>query len=382
MKCTFPITTLAVIFILLCGALSAERKPNFIIIFTDDQGYQDLGCFGHPTIKTPAIDKMAAEGIKLTSFYARHKCTPARACLLTGAINFRVGIYDIVHPHEKTGMTPEAVTIAELLENAGYTTACIGKWHLGHALGFLPTDQGFGYYYGVPGTNHGDSSNHGLPVKAGITFGDGLSMDDYKEDAGGKRGTRTILMRNDEVIEWPTDISTLTQRYTEEAIAFIKKNQEKPFFLYLAHSLPHLPYTVSEAFRGKSAHGMYGDIIEEIDWSTGQVLQAIKALGLDDNTLVIFTSDNGGDEKEDKTYKDHKGSCLPLRGWKGSNYEGGSRVPFVARWPGRIPAGISSDEMASIIDMLPTLASLAEVQVNTTQKVDGKNIWSLMSKLS
>lgn len=356
----------------------AHAKPNIIFIMTDDQGYGDLGCYGHPSIKTPNIDRMAEEGVRLGGFYARHKCTPARACLMTGAYNFRVGIKDIVHPHDNVGMCQEAATIPEVLKPQGYTSICIGKWHLGHALGYLPTDQGFDSYFGVPGTNHGDSMNHGLPVAKGFQPGGALTMEDYEKDAGGKKGERTILMRNQEVVEWPTDISRLTVRYTQEAVKFIKANQDKPFFLYLAHGTPHHPYTVSKEFRGKSAHGLYGDMIEEIDWSVGEVLKAVKELGLDENTLVIFTSDNGADGKPDKVH-DEKGSCLPLRDWKGSNYEGGSRVPFVARWPKRIPAGKEVDEIASLLDMLPTFAKLAGAEVDAPQKIDGKDIWGMLA---
>jgi arylsulfatase A len=271
------------------------------------------------------------------------------------------------------------VTIPELLKPQGYTSILIGKWHLGHAPGYLPTDQGFDAYFGVPGTNHGDSLNHGLPVAEGFQPGDGLTMEDYEKDAGGKKGTRTILMRDDKVIEWPTDISRLTTRYTQEAVKFIRRNREAPFFLYLAHGTPHHPYTVSQEFEGTSAHGRYGDMIEEIDWSVGEVSKALEKHGLDENTLVIFTSDNGADGKPDKEHPE-QGSCLPLRDWKSSNYEGGSRVPFVARWPGQLPAGETIDEMASLLDMLPTFAALAGAEVDTPQKIDGKDIWGMLAK--
>ena len=255
-------TTITIAVLLLLAGV-AHGKPNIIFIMTDDQGYGDLSCQGHPSIKTPNIDRMADQGMRLGEFYARHKCSPARACLLTGAYNFRVGVGDIVHPHENVGMCREAATIPEVLKPQGYTSMCIGKWHLGHAPGYLPTDQGFDSYFGVPGTNHGDSMNHGLPVAEDFQPGGGLSMEDYKQDAGGKRGTRTILMRNAEVVEWPTDVSRLATRYTQEAVRFIQENKDKPFFLYLAHGTPHHPYTVSKEFRGNSAHGLYGDTAGE-----------------------------------------------------------------------------------------------------------------------
>ena len=195
-----------------------------------------------------------------------------------------------------------------MLKPKGYTSALIGKWHLGHAVGYLPTDQGFDYYFGVPGTNHGDSLNHGLPVAKDFKPGGGLTMEDYKKDLKAKKGTRTILMRNAEVIEWPTDISRLTLRYTEEAVKFIKKIKPT-FFLFLAHSTPHHPYIVSKEFRGKSAHGLYGDMIEEIDWSTGQVINTLKDLGLDNNTIVIFSSDNGGDGKPNSMHPEKVPTC-------------------------------------------------------------------------
>ncbi len=369
--------TVAIAALLMLAGM-AHAKPNVVFIMTDDQGYGDLGCYGHPSIKTPNIDRMAEEGVRLGAFYARHKCSPARACLMTGAYNFRVGVDDIVHPHDNVGMCREAATIPEVLKPRGYTSMCIGKWHLGHAPGYLPTDQGFDSYFGVPGTNHGDSMNHGLPVATGFQPGGGLTMEDYKKDAGGKKGERTILMRNAEVVEWPTDISTLTVRYTQEAVQFIKENRGGPFFLYLAHGTPHHPYTVSKEFRGKSAHGLYGDMIEEIDWSVGEVLKAVKDAGIDGNTLVIFASDNGADSKPDKVHEE-KGPCLPLRDWKSSQHEGRSRVPFVARWPKQLPAGKKIDEMASLLDMLPTFAKLAGATVDTPQKIDGKDIWGMLA---
>lgn len=366
------------------GDKKAVKKelPNFIFIMTDDQGYGDLGCYGHPTIKTPNIDAMAGRGVRFTNFYARHKCSPARASLMSGAYNFRVGIGSIVYPHSSVGMCQETVTIPEVLKEKGYTSALVGKWHLGHAIGYLPTDQGFDSYFGVPGTNHGDSMNHGLPVADGFKPSGGLTMENYEADADkGTHGRSTILMRDDRVIEWPTDITQLTKRYTEESVKFIEKNKDKPFFLYLAHGTPHHPYTVDAEFRGKSAHGFYGDMIEEIDWSVGEILKALKENGLEKNTIVAFTSDNGADSKPDTKGNEEMGSNLPLRGWKGSSDEGGVRVPFIVTWPGTLPKGKETAEMATLMDILPTFAALAGIEPQTTQKLDGKDIFPIIQCL-
>jgi arylsulfatase A-like enzyme len=346
---------------------------------TDDQGYGDLGCYGHPTIKTPNIDKMAAEGVRFTDFMARHKCSPARASLMSGSFNFRVGVGSIVYPHSSVGMCQETVTIPEMLKEKGYVNALVGKWHLGHAIGYLPTDQGFDSYFGVPGTNHGDGMTHGLPVADGFKPGGGFTMEDYKADEGkGVHGRSTILMRNDKVIEWPTEITQLTKRYTHESVTFIKENKDKPFFLYLAHGTPHHPYTVDASFRGKSAHGLYGDMIEEIDWSVGEVLKALQENGLEKKTIVAFTSDNGADSKPDSNGYTETGSNLPLKGWKGSTDDGGCRVPFVVTWPGTLPEGKETGELASLLDILPTFAALAGIEPKTPQKIDGKNIFPIM----
>ena len=365
-----------------CSTGHARELPNFVFIMTDDQGYGDLGCYGHPTIRTPNIDAIAARGVRFTDFYARHKCSPARATLMSGAYNFRVGVGSIVYPHSSVGMCQETVTIPEMLKEKGYTSALVGKWHLGHAVGYLPMDQGFDSYFGVPGTNHGDAMNHGLPVVDGFKPGGGWTMEDYEADVNkGTHGRSTVLMRDDRVIEWPTDITQLTRRYTQESVQFIRKNKNKPFFLYIAHGTPHHPYTVDPSFRGKSAHGFYGDMIEEIDWSVGEVLKAVKENGLERKTIVAFTSDNGADAKADRHGNDEQGSNLPLKGWKGSSDEGGVRVPFVGTWPGTLPEGKETGAMASLMDMLPTFAGLAGIEPKTPQKIDGKDIFPLMQCL-
>ena len=379
--------TLTVLLLILATVSSrtagyASELPNFVFIMTDDQGYGDLSCYGHPTIRTPNIDSIAARGVRFTDFYARHKCSPARATLMSGAYNFRVGVGSIVYPHSSVGMCQETVTIPELLKEKGYTSALVGKWHLGHAVGYLPMDQGFDSYFGVPGTNHGDAMNHGLPVAEGFKPGGGLTMKDYEADADkGTHGRSTVLMRNDRVIEWPTDITQLTRRYTQESVRFIQDNQDKPFFLYIAHGTPHHPYTVDASFRGKSAHGLYGDMIEEIDWSVGEVLKTLKESDLEKKTIVVFTSDNGADSKPDRHGNQEKGSNLPLKGWKGSRDEGGVRVPFVVTWPGTLPEGKETGAMASLMDILPTFADLAGIEPKTPQKIDGKNIFPVMQCL-
>lgn len=331
------------------------EKPNFIVIFTDDQGYNDLGCFGSPLIKTPNLDRMASQGMRFTDFYASAPvCTPSRASLMTGCYAQRLSMADmpnaqgtleppatVLFPHSKCGLNADELTVAESLKQCGYATACIGKWHLGHLPPFLPTRHGFDYYYGIP------YSNDMVP---------------------------SPLMRNEEVIEEPAVQETLTERYTEEAVAFIKANQERPFFLYLPHNMPHTPLYVSPRFAGQSAGGLYGDVIECIDWGVGRILDTLKELGLDRDTLVVFTSDNGPwlVKGEDG------GFASPLRAGKGTTYEGGMRVPCIMRWPGRIPAGTTCSEVATTMDMMPTLTRLAGGSLPGDRVIDGKDIAPLM----
>jgi len=346
-----------------------DRKPNFIIIFTDDQGYQDLGCFGSPKIDTPQIDKMAAEGMRFTSFYSvAAVCTPSRAGLLTGCYPPRVGNLPVLFPRNNKGLHPEETTIAEMLDKAGYATACVGKWHLGHLPEFLPTSQGFDHYYGIPYSND-MSVDPNMEFAEDTKWREGASRDDLKT-----RKNRVPLMRDRKVIEYPCDQTTLTRRYTHEALEFINRNKNKPFFLYLAHTMPHVPLFASPEFKGKSDRGLYGDVIEEIDWGTGRIIERLKELGIDDHTLVVYTSDNGpwlGKGKDG-------GSALPLRGGKFSTWEGGFREPTVMWWPGRIPSGAVCDEVAATIDLLPTLARLSGAGL-PERAIDGKDIWPLMS---
>jgi len=325
----------------------SKRPPNLVVILVDDLGYQDLGCFGSPLISTPRIDRMAAEGTKFTSFYAQPVCTPSRAALLTGCYPMRVGLPQVLGANAKIGISDSEVTLAQLLKSCGYATACVGKWHLGHHAQFLPTKHGFDRYFGLPYSN--DMDKNGAPP--------------------------IPLMRDEKIIEQPADISTLTQRYTREAVSFIESNRDRPFFLYLPHTMVHVPLGASQAFKGKSKRGLYGDAAEEIDWSTGEILDTIRRLGLDDNTLVLFTSDNGP-----WLVKKYDGGCaLPLRDGKGTTYEGGVRVPCIVRWPGKVPAGAVCPEMVSEMDILPTFARLGGARVPTDRTVDGKDIWPLMS---
>jgi len=335
------------------AAPGSARKPNFVIIFTDDQGYQDLGCFGSPLIKTPNVDRMAAEGMKLTDFYvASPVCSPSRSALLTGCYPKRVGMHrGVLFPGSRTGLNPSEITIAELLKQQGYATCCIGKWHLGCLPEFLPTRQGFDSYLGVPYSN-----DMPTPTRDG--------------------GKGVVLLRDEKVLEHPTDLSTLTQRYTAEAVKFITANKDKPFFLYLPHTMPHTPLAVSGKFKGHNPQrGLYGDVIEEIDWSTGEILDAIRKLGLANDTLVIFTSDNGPWLIRGRD----GGSALPLRNGKGTTYEGGVREPCVVWWPGKVPPGRTCGELAATIDLLPTLAKLAGTKAPSDRVIDGRDIWPLLS---
>ena len=342
------------------AAAARGKKPNFIIFFTDDQGYNDVGCFGSPKIKTPRFDRMAKEGMKFTSFYAQPVCGPSRAALMTGCYPIRVAEpgnkknqHNILHPKE--------ITIAEVLKKAGYATALVGKWHLAggrraeYPPELMPNAQGFDYF-------------HGTPLHNGFT----------REVSA--RSFKTQIARNGKVIDDFVDqdeMDNLTQTYTKEALAFIKKNKDRPFFLYLAHNMPHVPLGASKAFRGKSKRGLFGDVIEELDWSMGRVLDTLKELGIDENTLVLFTSDNG--PWIEKHLGDYGGSADPLRGWKMSAWEGGPRVACIVRWPGKVPAGKTCDEITTTMDLMPTFARLAGTKEPADRIIDGRDIRDLMT---
>ena len=349
----------------LAVAAADAPKPNVVLIFIDDMGYGDIGPFGNTQWKTPHLDKLAAEGMKFTSFYATPVCSMSRACLLTGCYNVRVSVPGVYFPNIQKGLHPDEVTLAEIVKPQGYATMCIGKWHLGHRDEFLPTSQGFDAYFGIPYSNDMTIDPQHARLAGDCVFREGLTADDARSKTA---RNRVPLMRGREVIEYPADQSTLTQRYTQEAVTFIRANKDKPFFLYLPHTMVHYPLAASEAFRGKSGGGLIGDAIEELDWSVGQIMQTLGELKLDSRTLVIFTSDNGA----------AAGSSAPWRGKKGSIYEGGVREPCIMRWPGRIPAGTTCPQIAGNIDVLPTLASLVGTPLPQSRALDGRDISSLM----
>lgn len=334
-------------------------KPNFIVILCDNLGYGDIGCFGSTLNRTPNIDRMAAEGTRLTSFYSTSGvCTPSRASLMTGCYPRRVGLAStksdgaVLRPVSPHGLHPDEITIAEVLSDLGYATACIGKWHLGDQPVFLPTRQGFDHYFGIP------------------------YSDDMTRQPDRSHWPKLPLMRNEQVIEAPADRNTLTKRYTEEAMRFIKANRQRPFFLYLPHAMPgstNRPFA-SDSFRGKSANGPYGDSVEELDWSTGKILKLLKEYELDSKTLVVWTSDNGAPR-----HNPPQGSNRPLGGWGYSTREGGMRVPCVVRWPGKIPAAARCDELTCTMDLLPTFARLAGGQPPGDRTIDGHDVWPLWS---
>ncbi|PQV50208.1 arylsulfatase A-like enzyme [Jejuia pallidilutea] len=353
-------------------AQANASTPNIIIIFTDDQGYQDVGVFGSPLIKTPNLDKMASEGIKFTNFYSASSiCSPSRAALLTGAYPQRIGVPEVLWPNIAGGLSSEETTIADMLKTKNYATACIGKWHLGDEAQYLPTQQGFDFYYGIPFSND-MSVNPKAKVNKNVVFREGMTIDSLRQKKW--RKSRVPLFQQDEIVEYPVDQSTLSKRYTQQAVNFISEHKEEPFFLYLAHSMPHVPLFASENFKGKSARGLYGDVIEEIDWGVGEILKTLENLNIDKNTLVIFTSDNGPwTSKGDKG-----GSALPLRGGKFLTYEGGMRVPMIAKWSGKIKKGTVTHEVASTIDFLPTIAHVTDANL-PEKEIDGKNIWKLLS---
>ena len=370
------------------GLMQAQHKPNVVIIFTDDQGYQDLGCYGSPLIQTPSIDGMAREGLKLTDFYVSASVSSAsRAGLLTGRLNTRNGVKGVFFP-ESEGMPSEEITLAEALKEQDYATGCFGKWHLGDLKGHLPTDQGFDKYFGIPYSNDmyiGPSQK----FASNAVFREGYTLSEAKADQNFVRNApnrATIkkrlnsvspLFEGDEIIEYPCDQSTTTRRYFDKAIEFVGQNKEKPFFVYITPSMPHIPLFASEQFRGKSKRGLYGDVVEEIDWNVGRFLNYLDQQGLAESTLVIFASDNG----PWLGYKEDSGSADPLRGGKFSYYEGGVRVPCILRWKGTIPAGVTSDAIIASIDLFPTIMHYAGCR-SFRQKIDGVDISSFLENPS
>lgn len=349
------------------GAATASKQPyNFIIIFADDLGYGDLGIYGHPTIRTPHLDQMAAEGQKWTNFYVGASvCTPSRAALLTGRLPIRSGMAGaqqrVLFPDSHRGLPASEVTLAEQLKKASYATACIGKWHLGHKKQYLPTNHGFDYYYGIPYSNDMDN----------VVVGRGMDWMDFWRAPERKAFTsfNVPLMRGTEIIERPADQNTITQRYTTEAVTFIQEHQEQPFFLYLAHNLPHIPLFASKEFLGTSKRGLYGDVVEEIDHGVGEILSTLKKTELDQNTIVVFTSDNG----PWLTFGMEGGSAGLLREGKGTTWEGGMREPGIFWSPGNIQPGVI-DELGTTMDLFTTFSTLAKVTLPTDRILDGLDL--------
>ena len=312
------------------------RPPNVVFVYCDDLGYGDLGVYGS-NIRTPNLDRMAAEGARFTQFYSANPvCSPSRAALLTGRYPTRTGVPRVLFPADTAGLSLSETTMAQMLKGAGYSTMCIGKWHLGHTPQYLPTARGFDEYFGIP----------------------------YSNDM-----TPRSLLHNTEKIEEPAKLETLTPRYTEQAVRFIERSAGSPFFLYMPHTFPHIPLAASARFRGKSPLGLYGDVVEEIDWSVGEVFAALRRAGADSNTVVMFSSDNG---------PWYQGSPGALRGRKGSTYEGGVREPFLARFPGRIPKGLVCKGVSGTVDILPTVARLTGAPLPKAP-LDGIDIWPLLT---
>lgn len=330
-------------FLAVTGALTGSplfcaqvRTPNIVFILCDDLGFGDLGCYGSK-IRTPNIDRMAAEGVRFTNFCAADPvCSPSRAALLTGRYPTRVGVPRVLFPNDQGGLNLDETTLANVLKARNYRTMCIGKWHLGRPTKYLPTNRGFDEYFGIP----------------------------YSNDM-----TPPVLMRNTEVISPKADLQTLTERYTEQARNFIQRSKTSPFFLYLAHTFPHIPLAASQRFRGHSSEGLYGDVVEEIDWSVGELLKCLQQNGLDLNTLVMFSSDNG---------PWYQGSAGKLRGRKNTTYEGGVREPFIAWWPGRISGGRVCDALVSMMDIFPTVARLCGGKL-PAKLLDGIDVWPLLA---
>lgn len=353
-----------IILLLLCisgivskASVKEKVTPNVIIIFADDLGYGDLSCYGNPTIHTPNLDKMAQEGAKLTQFYVGSPvCTPSRAALLTGCYPKRVGLHQgVLHPDSKTGLNPDEITIAELLKNKDYKTACIGKWHLGHHPQFMPLNHGFDVFYGFPYSND-MSRKEQLLLNSDTKYPFHLPW----------------LSQND-TLDIDPDQSIVTKELTLKSLSFIKENKDNNFFLYLAFPMPHIPLYASEKFRGISPRGLYGDVVTELDWGVGEILRQLKEYKLDNNTMVIFTSDNG----PWKVYKTDGGSAGPLRGAKGTTWEGGVREPAIFWWPGQIKERQQITNVVTSMDLLPTIANICGAD-KPKHKIDGRDITDLL----
>jgi arylsulfatase len=344
--------TVCALIVMLLAAFARAETPNVVFIFADDLGYADIGCFGAKDIATPNLDRLASEGTRFTNFLvAQAVCTASRAALMTGCYSNRVGLAGALNHTSKIGINPSETILPELFKARGYATAIFGKWHLGHEPPFLPTRHGFDEWLGLP------YSNDNGPLHPTI------------------RGIPSLpLYEGENVIERDPDQTQFTTRLTERAVGFIERNKERPFFLYVPHIMPHVPIAVSEQFRGKSQLGLYGDVVKELDWSVGEIVAAIDRCGLREKTLMVFTSDNG----PFLSYGEHAGSAAPFREGKLTTFEGGVRMPFIARWPGRIPAARTCDELLASIDLLPTFARLIGAPLPQA-KLDGLDVWPLLA---
>lgn len=329
-----------------------ESNPNIVIILADDMGYGDLSCYNPEGIFTPNLDQLAREGLRLTDFYVPATvCTPSRAGLMTGKYPKRVGLHEaVLYPYSEHGLSPEEYTLGEMFRDAGYATYCIGKWHLGHQEVFMPNNQGFDYFYGVPYSN--DMNNHYY------------RHNDFQSPP-------LPIYRNELVIERDPHQKYLTRKFTSEAIQIIETSGDSPFFIYLPHVMPHTPLHVSEEFEGRSEHGLYGDVITELDWSVGEIVKALKQEGKFENTILVFTSDNG-------PVPQAGGSAGPLRGRKSQTWEGGQRVPCIVSWPNGIPGNTVSSEMVSTLDLFPTFAQIIGVELPAEHILDGRDVTSLL----
>lgn len=388
-----PLRRLVVAFALQASVFAAPSKPNVILIVTDDQGYADVGCYGGEGVETPNLDRLAAEGARFTDFYAANSvCSPSRASILTGRYSTRCGVPEVLGPDAwrylegyHVGLPPSEVTLAELLKRDGYTTACIGKWHLGHEERHLPTNQGFDGFFGLPYSNDMPIDPLHAKLAEDIKLNGGATRESIRAGDHAKEKTcpsgqptdnpgefHTPLMIGDEVVEFPVDQATLTERYTDEAIAFMDRCAGKPFLLYLAHTMPHVPLAATEAFRSGKPRASYADTIKELDHNIGRLLAHLDKTGTAANTLVLFTSDNGPLGQS----PGFGGSARPLKGFKFQTHEGGQRVPFIVRWPDVVPAGEVIPEVVSALDILPTVADAAGVA--PPKDIDGTSLLPLL----
>jgi arylsulfatase A len=365
MRTSVTVPLLGWLVLLSAAPASAEPPPNFVVIFADDLGYGDLSCYGHPTIATANLDRMAAEGQRWTDFYvAASVCTPSRAALMTGRLPIRNGMCDdsrrVLFPDSAGGLPPKEITMAEVLKGLGYATACIGKWHLGHLPQYLPTSQGFDSYFGIPYSNDMDRVASSPSGRAAFLH----PRPEY---------WNVPLMRNQTIVERPADQHTITRRYTDEAIRFITAHRSEPFYCYLAHNLPHVPLFASREFQNRSLRGLFGDVVEEIDSGVGRILQTLRELKIEQRTLVVFTSDNG----PWLVFNQQGGSAGLLRGGKGSTWEGGMREPAIFWWPGKIRPSVVHD-LGSTMDVFTTCVTLAGGKVPSDRVIDGMDLSAVL----